>query len=148
MNIGIYIPDMGNGQIVSQCVAELDRGINNRLIKTASVFFDNMGPINEHLNFGIFNSTDLWNFSGKLFALTQDCALKAANTVNDIEIFFGYGWDKESNLFAILDLVYAKKLKAICRTEELAQEFYRITGHKPVGCSENLQNLIEIMVNQ
>lgn len=148
MNFGIYIPDMGNSAVVSQCVSVLEKGTSSGIIKNASIFFDNMGPINEHLSFGIFNATDIWNFNGTLFALTPDCAIKASNTVNNIHMCFGFGWENQTNLFAILDLVHNKKLKAIAKTELLSKEFYRITGHEAAIASENLENILELMVTK
>lgn len=144
INFGIYLPHLGDKTLLEQCVKEINRGKTNNLISDASIFFDNVGSIDIPINCGLFNSTDLWNFKGKLLILSIDCAVKTVNIVNDIDIYFGYGWGNK-NIFAILSIVEHARVKTICNTKELEDDFYRITGKRSIGYSENLEGVIELM---
>jgi hypothetical protein len=146
INLGIYLPHLGDKALLEQCLKEINRGKENNLISDASIFFDNIGVIDASVNCGLFNSTDLWNFRGKLLMLSVDCAIKTLNIINDIDMFFGYGWG-DKNVFATLSIVGHSKVKTICRTKELKDDFYRLTGKNGIGYSENLEGVIELMTN-
>lgn len=143
MNLGIYIPNLGD-ELFEQSVAEISRGLQNGLIKDASIFYDNVAPVKVTVPCGMFNATDLWNFSGDIVALSVDAAIMACKIVNNNNIFFGYGWGQK-NTFAILNLVYKHGVKTICKNENLAKDFYRLTAKKPLGYTDNLEGLIELI---
>jgi len=146
INLGIYLPHLGDKELLEQCLKEINRGKENNMISDASIFFDNIGVIDAPVTCGLFNSTDLWNFRGKLLMLSIDCAIKTLNIINDIDMFFGYGWG-DKNVFSTLSIVGHPKVKTICRNKELEDDFYRLTGKNSVGCSENLEGVIELMTN-
>lgn len=147
INFGVYVPHLGDKVLFEQCIAEINRGKKNNTISDASIFFDNVGGIDIPVNCGLFNSTDLWNFNGKLLVLSIESAIKAMNIVNNIELFFGYGWGNK-NVFATLSIVSNPRVRTISRTQELADDFYRITGKRSIGHSENLEGVIELMTNK
>lgn len=144
INLGIYLPHLGDKELVYQCIQEINRGKDRGLISDASIFFDNIGTIDIPISCGLFNSTDLWNFKGKLLILSVECTIKTLNIINDIDMFFGYGWGNK-NVFATLSIISHKKIKTICRSKDLEEDFYRITGKNSVGSSENLEGVIELM---
>jgi len=143
INLGIYTPSVAD-ETFSQAMKEIKRCKDSGLIRDASIFYDTMAPITVPIECGLFNSTDIWNFSGKLFAVSVDAAVFAAKTVNNIDIYFGYGWGTK-NVFATLNLVHKHKVKTICKSESLSADFYRITGTQPLGHTEDLSGLYELM---
>lgn len=143
MNLGIYVSSMAD-ETFTQAATEIRRGLDNRLITDASIFYDTVAPCKTEVPCGLFNSTDLWNFSGTLVTLSVEAAVMACKTVNKSNIIFGYGWGAK-NTFAILNLVYKHNVKTICKTEELVEDFYRLTGQRAAGHTSDLNGLIEIL---
>lgn len=147
MNLGIYIPSLGDKELLHNCLAEIRRGKSNKLISDASIFYNNAGPIDFPVDCGLFNAIDLWYFSGKLLVLSTECAVKALSIVNNIDMYFGYGWGKREVL-SILDIMSKRNLKTICRSQEMSNDFYRITGQNSLGYTDNLQGIIEMMTDK
>lgn len=145
INLGFYIPSLGDTELLNNCFSEIDRGFKNNLISDASIFYDNPGNINKPTNCGIFNSIDLWYFKGSLMTISNECTLKALNIVNNIQIYYGYGWGQR-NVFATLKIINDPNVKTICRSNDIAKDFYRISAKNSIGNSENLQNIIDMMV--
>lgn len=143
MNLGIYVPNLGD-ELFEQSVNEISRGLKSGLINDASIFYDNVAPIKVPAPCGLFNVTDLWNFSGSLVALSVDSAIMTCKIVNNNQVFFGYGWGQK-NAFAILNLVYKHGVKTICKNEDLEKDFYRLTAQKALGHTHNLEGLIELI---
>jgi hypothetical protein len=69
--------------------------------------------------------------------------VKASNIVNNIEIYYYYGWEKRP---AVLDTLFVlnNKIKILCRNDDDASFIYRTTGQKPIAVADNYQ-LIEII---
>lgn len=143
MNLGIYIPSLGD-ELFEQSVQEISRGLKAGLISDASIFYDNIAPIKVSVPCGLFNATDLWNFSGNIVALSVDSAIMTCRVVNNNRVFFGYGWGQK-NTFAIMNLVYKHGVQTICKNENLYKDFYRLTAKNPLGHTHNLEGLIELI---
>lgn len=144
INFGIYIPSIGDKELLHQCLAEVRRGKNNQLIHDASIFFNNSGPIEFPVDCGLFNAIDLWYFSGKLLVLSTECVIKTMSIINNIDIYFGYGWGKR-DVLSTLNIISNHNIKTICRSEAMSNDFYRITGKRSIGHTENLQGVIEMI---
>jgi hypothetical protein len=144
INLGIYIPSVGDKELLNHCLAEVRRGKNNELINDASIFYDNAGPIDFPVECGLFNAVDLWYFSGKLLVLSTECAIKALNIVNNIDMYLGYGWGKR-DILSTLNIISKHNIKTICRSQDILNDFYRVTGKSGIGYSDNLQGVIELM---
>ncbi|NBO99197.1 MAG: hypothetical protein EBU90_03595 [Proteobacteria bacterium] len=144
MNLGIYIPSIGDRELLSNCLKEIYRGKKNNLISDASIFYNNSGPIDTPVECGLFNATDLWYFSGKLLVLSTECAIKTLGIVNNIDLYFGYGWN-DRNVLNILKVLEMPNVKVICKSKELENDLYRISGKKSIGITDNLSNVIEIL---
>jgi hypothetical protein len=145
MNLGIYIDTLSETKLldgVSQCI---NNAIDNNLVKDASIFYDDIGFNPFNIKCGMFNSTDLWNFSGDLIATSLVTLHNAHNIVNNIDLFYYYGVEQN---FAIIDFLYLIQkcnIKIICNTEDDAKEIYRISGITPIGIGNNFQNLLSII---
>jgi hypothetical protein len=127
MNLGIYVNALDNDDETSWASKVIDYGIENDKLKDASIFYDNIGFTPYQYTCGVFNSTDLWNFAGSLLVMHKDSLRTATKIINDIAIFYYYGWNDNPTTFELLD-ISNKQVNIICRNEQKQKEFYRITG--------------------
>jgi len=144
MNLGIYIPNFNNiSQLAGLCTM-INKSLQGGLIKDASLFYDSIGHMPIKLNCGLFNSTDIWNFRGKLITTTLDGTVSATNITNNSKIYYYYGWEQRPN---VLDLIYAlsKNINLICRDTEDDQYLKRVTGTNPLGISSNFENILSLI---
>jgi len=147
MNIGVYVNDFSNTEQMEGIAQELNNGLATKKIIDASLFYDGVCHNPVKFNFGLFNSTDIWNFDGYLVVTNINSLVNALNIVNKINIFYYYGWE---NQLKALDILYAisRGVKILCRSEEDAVYIRRITGQYPVGISKNFDNIIDILKGQ
>lgn len=144
MNLGIYIQSLANYGILKEAHECISKGLNNKILSDASIFYDNISFQPFNFNCGLFNSTELWNFSGKLITTSLSPCIKAIKIVNNIDVFYYYGLDGK---IAPLSLIFLHKegIKFIARSENDAQDLYRKTGINPIGTTENFEQCIEII---
>jgi len=145
MNFGFYVSNLKkDSQSIDSFGPAIDLCMSNGTIKDASVFFDTSGGSFPELRCGTFNSTDLAHFKGSLFFIEQNLIRKIANTINDIDIYLGYGFGQR-DVLNILFLLGKKNVNVICRTKNDAKDIYRITGVDPLGICETPEEIITIM---
>jgi hypothetical protein len=144
MNIGIYVDSLDNAQHLEHIANFVNNTIRNKEVRDCSIFYDDVGYIPFKINCGIFNSTDIWNFSGNLIVTSLNTINKAVNIVNNIDMYYYNGWEES---YKVLDLLFAleNKMHVICQNEIGANKFYRITGKHPVGITNNYENVINII---
>ena len=145
INLGFYIPSLGDPEIISSCLNEIKRGFNNNLISDASIFYDNPGFIQQPVECGLFNATDIWFFKGKLVAITPECTIKCSNIINNIDIYYCHGWGNR-NVFTTIKILTDNNIKVISRTKEIDDDLYRISGKRSIGYSHNLEGIIDMIV--
>lgn len=143
MNLGIYTTTLGDSEQLEKLSQYLNASVDSNKWSDVSLFYDDIGFNPFQINCGMFNSTDLWNFKGKLIASSLECVVKASNIVNNIEIYYYYGWEKRPSVLDAL-FVINSKTKIICRNDDDASFIYRTTGKKPVAVADNYQ-LLEII---
>lgn len=129
MNLGFYVDSIGESELNNQVYDVLEDGIINNKLEDASVFYNDVA-FNPRTNnkFGIFNSTDIWSFTGTLVCEGLMNTSKALNIVNKFKPVYLYK-KEQMNLLTFMDV--ASRTEAIAITEEDEQEFYRLTGKKP-----------------
>ena len=127
MNLGIYVHSLGDDETTSWALKTIDYGLQNKIINDASIFYDNIGFTPYYYPCGLFNSTDLWNFYGTLIVMNKDCLFTACKIINNINIVYYHGWEKDVSVF---DLIYAtsKSPLTITNNENNQKELYRLTG--------------------
>jgi hypothetical protein len=147
MNIGVYVDDFSNIDQMEGIAQELNKELANKKIVDASLFYNGVCHTPIKLNFGLFNSTDLWNFDGYLIVTNLNSLISSLNIVNKINIFYYYGWE---NKLKALDILFAisRGVQIICRNEEDASYIKRITGKNPTGLSKNFENIVDILKGQ
>jgi hypothetical protein len=140
MNLGIYINTLGDSAQLQHIDSFVSECIANNEIKDVSLFFDdiNFNPFN--IKCGLFNSTDLWSFNGVLIVTSLKSLNTSLNIINNIALFYYYGWEDVHPL----DLAIAtnRDIKLICNAENRT-ELHRLTNKHPVLISENFNGIIE-----
>jgi len=145
MNLGIYISDLTDGNQLQKINKLIDDIVNKKEIYDVSIFYDNVAFNPDNTKCGMFNSTDLWSFNGNLIVTSLYALNTAFNIVNNINIFYYYGWEKEKNVIN-LAMSTRDNVKIICRSESDKKEFYRLTGKKPIGISEDFDNIVDLLL--
>jgi len=137
-NIGFYIETVNSSNRNIDIFNTLNKTLRKRsgLITDASLFFNDLdfNPVTPL--FGMFNSADLWGFTGTLFTTSLDNAFRASEIVNKFKLFHIYNrWD-DKEILKVLTL--ANSIDVITEDEEDSKEFYRLTGKRPVHQFEKI----------
>lgn len=145
INFGIYVNSLAPKELAQNVCDELKRGLDEKLILDASIFYDQATSIECDLPCGLFHSSELWNFKGHLLTLSIQSAIKVKNIVNGIDLYLGYGWG-DKNLLATLKILEEDNVKTICYSKEMSEDFYRVTGRQSIGYSPTLKNTINFIM--
>ena len=146
MNIGIYIDYMSDTAKLEKVSNFVNDSLNNEAVSDTSIFYDNIGYNPFDTRCGLFNSTELWSFNGNLIVMSLECLNTSINIINNINLFYYYGWEEKLNILNLLKcLNINQNINIICKTEENANELYRTTGKRAIGISENFTNILEIL---
>lgn len=144
MNIGFYLENTSNEKQMSYTIDVIEYGIENNLVDDASVFYNSISFSHFEMPCGTFNSTDIWNFSGKLLLFSMDCLVTSLNIVNNIELYYLYGWEKQKNILTLLNIMSKRKLNIVTTNKEDAEEVYRLTGQHSINCEDHQQLITKI----
>lgn len=136
MNIGMYVDSLANEDEVGLSVETIEIGFNNNSIDDATIFYDSVGFSPFVFPCGAFNSTELWNFSGKLVTFSLDCVRSSLKIINKIDIYYCYGWENKINTLNLIDLC-SKNITVFTKTNKDMYELYRLTGLNAIGSLEN-----------
>lgn len=142
MNLGIYVKSMTEEKTLKMCIEEIENGMEENKINDASIFYDAIGFSSLYFPCGVFNSTDIWNFSGKIVTFSIDCLTTLNNIVNNFDVYYCFGFEENENVLRLISTT--SNTKIIAKTKEDFNEYYRLTGHTPIGSLEdnNLLNII------
>jgi hypothetical protein len=135
MNIGMYVNSLSNEDQIGLSIESIEIGFNNKSIDDATIFYDSVGFSPFIFPCGVFNSTELWNFSGKLITFSLDCIRSSLKIVNKIDIYYGYGWENKINPLNLID-VCSNNIKIFTKTNKDTYELYRLTGLNSMGSLE------------
>lgn len=131
MNIGVYVESITDEDIVGYAIESIEIGFNTNQIDDATIFYDSVGFTPFFFPCGLFNSTELWNFSGTLITFSLNSLKSALSIVNNIDIYYCYGWEEKTNVLSLLDtLSKHPNVKLISKNGEFAKNLFRITGKK------------------
>lgn len=144
MNLGIYIKNIDDQNVLQWASNIINYSIDKNKCSDISLFYDNIGFIPFNLPCGIFNSTDIWNFSGSLIVLNYESVKLALKIVNNIDLYYYYGWEK-IDVFNLLNI--HKKVKIISKEEKNNKEIKRLTGYDSYFISDKV-NLIDFITGK
>ena len=113
--LGLYVETVGKDIELYSQIAE----VNGYDI---SLFYDEIGFNPIQCDFGFFNSSNIWNFTGTLVTTSVETTKKAMNIVNKFVPRFLYTGKKEN-------------VEVFVKNEEHKKEIQRITGKTPTVIS-------------
>jgi hypothetical protein len=144
MNIGVYVESITDEDIIGYAIESIEIGFNTNQIDDATIFYDSVGFTPFFFPCGLFNSTELWNFSGTLVTFSLNSLKSALSIVNNIDIYYCYGWEDKTNVLSLLDtLSKHPDIKLISKNDEFAKNLFRITGKKSKSIDNN--SLLKIL---
>lgn len=142
MNIAFYIDNIGQSEQNEKIFECMNEAVEYDLVSDASLFYNNISYNPYDSKFGIFNSTDIWNYTGLLIATTINNVNFAHKIVNKFKL--AYLYQKDSNILGLIDTI--NKLPVITIDEDSQKEIYRLTGKKPIRLNKlNIKNIIEVL---
>lgn len=145
MNIGIYLDSLEDFEQLSSIADFVNNSIKNKEIDDASIFYNTIAYVPFDIKCGTFNSTDLWNFDGQLLVSSLNCLLSVNNIVNNIDIYYYFGWEDKVDVLELVKIFDKDNIKTIATNQGSYDEYYRITGKKPVGICEKYNNILDII---
>lgn len=144
MNLGVYIQSLADNEKLKEISDAINNNLSTGILNDASLFYDNVAYNHYKFRCGLFNSTDLWNFNGKLITTSLSTTISSLKIVNKIQIYYYYGFEEN---ISPLSLMYIIKnypdLVVIANSEKTNNDFYRKTSIKPSFISSSFMELIE-----
>lgn len=124
MHIGFYIPSLGASEFNIKLFNKLNDIVDSNTFDDVCVFYDdlNHNPINP--KFGVFNSAELWSFTGVLFISSFNMIPQVENTVNKFKTVVIY--DGTRDLFNILQNI--NSYEVVTQSQEDYDYLRRVTG--------------------
>lgn len=142
MNLGIYLNSLSQHDQLERISNVININIHSKKLKDASIFYDNIAPNPFNIKCGLFNSTDLWNFSGKLITTSLSTTIKSLNIVNNIDVYYYYGWEQKISPLSLF-YVLSKHVKIISKTKDDDDDFYRKTGVRSLKVCNDFSDILE-----
>ena len=139
MNLGVYLPLLQK-DILSVILAEIKSGLDSGKLRDASIFYDDVGPIEPHNVCGMFNSVELWKFTGKLVTFSPDSMMKANAVSNKFKTIYCHGLVQYDVLSLLASL---KTPHCIAITPDAEKDFKRVTGKAILGVCPSFQGLVK-----
>jgi hypothetical protein len=143
MNVGFYVDSVAATPQNGEIFEALNEAVDNKDITDASVFFNDIdyNPIKP--KFGMFNSTDIWAFTGVLIATTLENVIRAAKVVNKFKLIYLYNGE-EKNLLMLMDIMNV--VPVFVTNSQDSDEIYRLTGKKPTNISKlSIKNILGVI---
>tara|TARA_Y100001951_G_C11282529_1_gene266372 strand:+ start:1348 stop:1812 length:465 start_codon:yes stop_codon:yes gene_type:complete len=136
MHIAFYTDSNGGSPQNTEIFNALNEAVDERSIKDASLFYNyvEFSPVSNR--FGMFNSADMWSFTGNLIATTMENTIAAARIVNKFKLSYLYS-EQDKERFGVLELFrLARSVPVIVTGEEDSDEVFRLTGVEPLKIKE------------
>ena len=125
MNIGVYIESLQNA---TPMISIMNKWASDESDINISLFYDDIGYVSENGNFGYFNSTDIWHFTGNLLLTSANCFNKIKKVINKFKPLFIFKHG-DGNIFTLIEIV--KTMPVIVTSQEDYDYIKRISGESP-----------------
>tara|TARA_R110002110_G_scaffold127496_1_gene306479 strand:+ start:101 stop:538 length:438 start_codon:yes stop_codon:yes gene_type:complete len=129
MDVAFFIDQINEDPRTLEIFNGLNEDIENGNIKNGSVFFKDVGPNPVEPKFSLFNSTDIWYYTGTLVATTMETFVDAFKAINNYKLVYLFSRHNKHDVFGLISI--SKQFKILTKTEEDQKEVYRLTGKKP-----------------
>lgn len=136
MNVAYFLSRMNQDEKNLEIYRGLNEDIENGAIDNGSIFYKEPGFIPIEPLFSMFNSTDIWHFTGTLIATSLESFIDAAKAINKFKLAYLFHKEDGHNVFNLINI--SKQSKILTSNEEDHKEVYRLTGVKPI-LLENLK---------
>lgn len=146
MNLGIYLSSLSQQNQLQQISETINNGIATKKLSDASIFYDNVAYNPYNIKCGIFNSTDLWNFSGTLITTSLSTTMSAMKIVNNIDMYYYYGLEDKISPLSLINILNKGRVRLIAKTDNDNQDLYRKTRTKALYVCENFIDIIDRIV--
>jgi len=146
MNLGFYVNSSADpsAQEIYEC---LNKWIDGKDIDNGSLFYEDIGFNSITPKFGLFNSTDIWQFTGNLIITSYNAASSIHNVINKFKAVFLYTKQQEKNIMQIIQIY--NTLPFIVKNKEDYDYIKRITGKEPkLVESMDLEKIREVFDEQ
>jgi hypothetical protein len=143
MNLGFYIDGINGSAFNMKIFETLNNAVKNNKIKDVSLFFNNTGHNPMPTNFGQFNATEIWYFTGTLIATTIQNVLFAKKIVNKFKLMYLFS-QEDKNLIGLLKI--SKQVPILTTSQEDYDYVYRVTGNEPKLIENlNVENILKVL---
>ena len=130
MDVAFYVNQISNDEKMTDLFNRMNSDVESGAIDNGSIFYKNIGPSLVEPKFGMFNSTDIWHYTGTLIATSMDTFLDAFKAVNKYTLAYLFYKDSKYDVFSLIGM--SRTTKILTTTEEDQKEVYRLTGLKPI----------------
>jgi hypothetical protein len=132
MNVGFFIQSNAGTPQNTKIYKFLNDAVQNKTLRDATVFFNDIGFNPVQVKFGMFDGADLWSFKGNLICTSIENLRKAISTVNAIKIAYLFSPNDavEKHIFDFVNI--SKAYRVLVNNVVDQNTFYRLTGVKPV----------------
>jgi hypothetical protein len=125
MNIGYYTSSLGQTELNLRMFDFLNKAIENNEIDNGSVFYEDIAYNPLNMKVGLFNSTDIWYFTGTLLVSGYRQVETIKKVINKFDACYVYDGDR-SNLLALISV--CQGMKVITTSEEDFNYVKRVCG--------------------
>ena len=140
MNIAFYVNEISTDEQGKEIFSFLNKAVKSESISDASLFFNNPGPSPEQSHFGLFNSTELWTYTGLLINTNLQSAIYSLGVVNKFKpVYLFRKRERDIPTFIFL----SNKMPIIVTNKEDEQEAFRVTGKRPKLVDLTVESLQE-----
>jgi len=144
MNIGFYIDSLKGEPETVDLYQSLNRLTESDEVSDVSLFYNAADFNPEQPKFGLFNSTEIWCFTGALVATTLANASIANNVINKFKLYYLYN-KNDKDIFQLISL--PKTVPILAKTEEDAQYIFRVSGKPVHSIVNNVEEIIGAVKN-
>ena len=130
MHLGVYVEHAGLTDQMTFAKELFDYGKEKKILKDKSIFYNSAMHNEVNIKCGMFNSTDIWNFSGTIVTFSLSNCLSVTNIINNFNVAYIYGLEEKLNVFNLLKISQEKNVKFMSSSPEKQKELFRITGVK------------------
>lgn len=130
MDVAFYVNQISNDEKMTDLFNRMNSDVESGAIDNGSIFYKDIGPSPVEPKFGMFNSTDIWHYTGTLIATSMDTFLDAFKAVNKYTLAYLFYKDSKYDVFSLIGM--SRTTKILTTTEEDQKEVYRLTGLKPI----------------
>lgn len=134
MKIAFYVNSLANSPHTVNIFNQLNNAVSHRHIEDVSLFYNDVGFNSVVPKFGVFNSTELWYYTGTLIATSTKNVIQASKIVNKFSLLYLFSEDRD-----FVGLIRIPKNVQILVTNEADREYVaRTTGRQPIMVPEDL----------